>query len=202
MFLEDRIRFGNANQTGLLPLLSPFTIFVLSFQSGERYMKIQLLWVGRTAKSYVSEAIDEYAGRIGRYMPFETVQLADVKNAGHLTSSEVRDREGEMILRALRSDDMVVLLDDKGREYTSIEFASWIGGMANRSVRQLVFVIGGAYGFSQGVYDRADALLSISRMTFSHQIVRPIFLEQLYRAMTILRGEPYHHEESLIRRRG
>ena len=150
-------------------------------------MKIQLLWVGRTAKSYVCEAIDEYAGRIGRYMPFETVQLADVKNAGHLTSSEVRDREGEMILKALRSDDMVVLLDDKGREYTSIEFASWIGDMANRSVRQLVFVIG---------------RVSLSRMTFSHQIVRPIFLEQLYRSMTILRGEPYHHEESLIRRRG
>lgn len=164
-------------------------------------MKIEVIWVGRSERGFVSEAVEEYAGRVRRYMGMETVTLPEVKNARSLTQGEVREREGEMILRALREEDMVVLLDDKGREWTSVEFAAWVERLCGQSVRRLVFVIGGAYGFSQAVYDRADALLSLSRMTFSHQMIRPIFLEQLYRAMTIMRGEPYHHEESLLKGR-
>ncbi len=160
-------------------------------------MKFCVLWVGKTTASYFQEPIDLYVGRIKHYMPIEIVEIPDLRNTKSLDCQQVSEREGALILQQLRNDDYVVLLDDKGKQFSSMEFATWIQQRANSSVKRLVFVIGGAYGFSLDVYRRADSFLSISRMTFSHQIIRPIFLEQLYRAMTIQRGEPYHHEESL-----
>jgi 23S rRNA (pseudouridine1915-N3)-methyltransferase len=167
--------------------------------NGKVTMKIEIIWVGKTVKPYIIEAIEEYVGRIKHYMPVEVFTIPDLKNTKNLPTAEQRDKEGELILKYIKSDDMVVLLDDKGKQYTSLQFAAWIEQLNGRSVKRLVFVIGGAYGFSKEVYDRANGLLSISKMTFSHQIIRPIFVEQLYRAMTIIRDEPYHHEESLLK---
>ncbi|HQB69605.1 MAG TPA: 23S rRNA (pseudouridine(1915)-N(3))-methyltransferase RlmH [Paludibacteraceae bacterium] len=161
-------------------------------------MKLTLLWVGKTTTTYFTEATNEYLSRLKFYLPVEVVTIPDLKQTKALTQSQQRDKEGELILKSLDASDYVVLLDDKGRQFTSVEFAHWIEQRQHASVKRLVFVIGGAYGFSQAVYDRANTLVSISKMTFSHQIVRPIFAEQLYRAMTILKGEPYHHEESLL----
>ena len=161
-------------------------------------MKLTLLWVGKTTTTYFAEATNEYVSRLKYYIPLDVVTIPDLKQTKALTQAQQRDKEGEMILKTLESTDYVVLLDDKGRQYTSVEFARWIDQRQLASIKRLVFVIGGAYGFSQSMYDRANGLISISRMTFSHQIIRPIFVEQLYRAMTILKGEPYHHEESLL----
>ena len=161
-------------------------------------MKLTLLWVGKTTTAYLAEATNEYVSRLKFYLPLEVVTIPDLKQTKALTQAQQRDKEGELILKSLDSSDFVVLLDDKGRQFTSVEFAHWIDQRQHASVKRLVFVIGGAYGFSQAVYDRANSLISISKMTFSHQIIRPIFAEQLYRAMTILKGEPYHHEESLL----
>ena len=161
-------------------------------------MKLTLLWVGKTTTTYCAEATNEYVSRLKFYLPLEVVTSPDLKQTKALTQAQQRDKEGELILKSLDSSDFVVLLDDKGRQFTSVEFAHWIDQRQHASVKRLVFVIGGAYGFSQAVYDRANSLISISKMTFSHQIIRPIFAEQLYRAMTILKGEPYHHEESLL----
>lgn len=157
-------------------------------------MKTTLIWVGKTAKSYWAEAIDEYRRRIANYSPFEIVEIADVRNAKSLSHEQLRQREGEAILKMLTTEDYVTLLDDKGAELTSLKFAEWYQKRALSGAKRLTFVIGGAYGFSPDVYARANDRLSLSRLTFSHQIVRPIFLEQLYRAHTILNHEPYHHE--------
>lgn len=163
-------------------------------------MKIALVWIGKTVAPYLAEAIGEYAKRLRFYTPFEVVEAAALKNTKSLTQPQQRDREGELLLRLLEPSDFVVLLDDKGRQPTSMEFAGWLERRRQTSDKRLVFVIGGAYGFSQTVYDRANGLLSLSKMTFSHQMVRLIFLEQLYRAHTIAAGEPYHHEDSLLKR--
>jgi len=159
-------------------------------------MKLALLWVGRTQFSYISQASTEYFNRIKHYMPFEQIEVPDLKSTRNMTESVQRIKEGQGILKQLRSDDFVVLLDDKGKAFTSKEFASWVEKMQLNSIKRIVFVIGGAYGFSPEIYERANMQLSLSKMTFSHQIIRAIFAEQLYRVMTILRGEPYHHEES------
>ena len=161
-------------------------------------MKLTLLWVGKTTTAYFAEATNEYVSRLKFYLPLEVVTIPDLKQTKALTQAQQRDKEGELILKSLDSSDFVVLLDDKGRQFTSVEFAHWIDQRQHASVKRLVFVIGCAYGFSKAAYDRANSLISISKMTFSHQIIRPIFVEQLYRAMTILKGEPYHHEESLL----
>ncbi len=161
-------------------------------------MKLVLVWVGKTTTSYFAEATNEYIARLKFYLPLEVITIPDLKNTKALSEAQQRDMEGELILKTIEANDEVILLDDKGREYSSLEFAQWIEKKQHTSLKRLVFVIGGAYGFSQSIYDRANGLLSLSKMTFSHQIIRPIFAEQLYRAMTILKGEPYHHDGSLL----
>lgn len=157
-------------------------------------MSIDFLVVGKTDSAQVAELTRMYAGRISRYLKFTVTELPDVRNAKNMSQESQKRAEGEMILRQLSSDDYVVLLDDKGLQPTSMEFAEWMQKRMNSGVKRVVFIVGGPYGFSKEVYARAAEKLSLSRMTFSHQIIRPIFTEQLYRAFTILRGEPYHHE--------
>ena len=157
-------------------------------------MNIDLIVVGKTNSEHVEELVADYRRRINFYTRFSVVAIPDLRNTKNLTAEGIKRREGEAILKLLDSGDYVALLDEKGSEHTSMEFASWLQKRLNSGVRRLVFVTGGAYGFSQEVYRRADEKLSLSRMTFSHQIVRAIFAEQLYRAFTILRNEPYHHQ--------
>lgn len=157
-------------------------------------MKFCLLTIGKTTSEILAKGIADYTSRVNRYVGFELVQLPDLKSTRGLTEQQQKEREGEMILGALQPSDMVVLLDEKGKEYTSREFATLQATMMNRGVKRLVYVVGGPYGFSPRVYERADAKISLSKMTFSHEMVRLFFVEQLYRAMTILRGEPYHHD--------
>ncbi len=135
----------------------------------------------------------DYTGRIGHYMPFEVLTIPELKNTKSMPEEQQKEREGEQILKRLQATDTVVLLDEHGKERRSLEFATWLE-KKQHTARRLVFVIGGPYGFSPALYDRADEMISLSMMTFSHQIVRLVFLEQLYRACTIIRGEPYHHE--------
>ena len=157
-------------------------------------MKITLLTVGRTDVAWVRSGLELYVSRLGHYVPFSLVEIPELRNVSSFTREQIKEAEGKLILKMLKTSDEVVLLDERGREYRSLEFASFIEERMSRSGRDIVFVIGGAYGFSEGVYARADGKLSLSRMTFSHQMVRTIFAEQLYRAFTIIRGEPYHHE--------
>ncbi len=156
-------------------------------------MKTTLLLVGKTANKHFAAGIADYASRIGHYMPFETKVIPDLKHTRALTEAQQRQREGERILGQLQPSDTVVLLDEHGRELRSVELAQWLA-QKQAAARRLVFVIGGPYGFSPDVYARADDQISLSRLTFSHQMVRLIFTEALYRACTILKGEPYHHE--------
>ena len=157
-------------------------------------MKFCLLVVGKTASSFMSKGIEEYKSRVNRYVGFEIISISDLKSTRGLTEMQQKEKEGEMLLASLTPSDTVILLDEKGREYTSREFADFQASMMKRGVKRLVYVIGGPYGFSQKVYDRADGKISLSRMTFSHEMARLFFCEQLYRAMTIIRGEPYHHD--------
>lgn len=157
-------------------------------------MNIELLVVGKTDSKEVDSLVATYSKRLSHYVRFNINYLPDLKNTKNLSESQQKSGEGEMILAALQPSDCVVLLDESGREFRSVEFARWIEGKMASGLRRLVFVIGGPYGFSEGVYGRANAKISLSQMTFSHQIVRAIFAEQLYRAFTILRNEPYHHE--------
>lgn len=157
-------------------------------------MKITLLTVGKTDVKWVKEGLDLYVSRLSHYAPFQLREIPELKNVSALDREQIKVREGELILKSLRPSDEVVLLDEGGRELRSVEFASWLEERFSRGSRDIVFVIGGAYGFSNEVYARADSKLSLSKMTFSHQMVRTIFAEQLYRAFTIMRGEPYHHE--------
>ena len=156
-------------------------------------MKTTLILVGKTNGKLFNEGIDDYAKRIGHYTPFAVKVLPELKSTKSLSEGQQKDKEGKMILKSISPSDFVVLLDEHGTEYRSMEFAKWIEKRRNGG-RDLVFVIGGPYGFSPDVYNRADALISLSRMTFSHQMVRLIFVEQLYRACTIIKGEPYDHE--------
>lgn len=135
-----------------------------------------------------------YQSRLVHYVPFTIVEIPELKNMSAFTKEQIKEKEGELILKNMRPSDEVVLLDEHGKEYRSVTFAKMLEEKMSRSGRDLVFVIGGAYGFSGDVYTRADSKISLSQMTFSHQIVRTIFAEQLYRAFTIIKGEPYHHE--------
>ena len=157
-------------------------------------MKITLLTVGKTDVKWVREGLDLYVSRLEHYVPFQLKEIPELKNVSSLDRAQIKAREGELILKSVRPADEVVLLDEGGRELRSVEFASWLEERCTRGSRDLVFVVGGAYGFSGEVYARAESKLSLSKMTFSHQMVRTIFAEQLYRAFTIIRGEPYHHE--------
>lgn len=156
-------------------------------------MKTELILVGKTVNKHFIAGINDYVERIGHYMPFAITIIPELKNTKSLSEEQQKEREGEQILQKIQSSDTVVLLDEHGKEFRSIEFADWINKKQNIA-RRLVFVIGGPYGFSDAVYKRANELISLSKMTFSHQMVRMIFTEQLYRACTIIKGEPYHHE--------
>ncbi len=157
-------------------------------------MKIVLLVVGKTDASYLREGISEYLKRIEHYIPFEMKHLPDIKGESTLSPEQRREREGELILDSCTPSDCVVLFDERGKSYTSLKFADYLNKKMGAGLKRLLFVVGGPYGFSEGVYERADEKISLSEMTFSHQMVRLIIVEQIYRAMTILKGEPYHHE--------
>jgi len=157
-------------------------------------MKIALYLNGRTTEKGIAGAVDEYSGRIGKYNPFEIIVLPDLKNTRNMPAGEQKAREGVKITGSLRDDDFVVLLDEKGKGFTTLEFAGWLERMLMSSHKRIVFVIGGPWGFSSEVYERADMKLSLSKMTFSHQMVRLLFLEQLYRIFTVIKGDPYHHQ--------
>lgn len=157
-------------------------------------MNIELLVVGKTDSKEVEALVELYARRVNFYCKFAVTTLPDVRNTKNLSAKQQCTAEGEAILRQLTEGDCVVLLDERGTEMRSTEFALWLQKRMNSGVKRLVMIIGGPYGFSDEVYRRADSRLSLSRMTFSHQIVRAIFAEQIYRAFTILNHEPYHHE--------
>lgn len=157
-------------------------------------MKITLLTVGTTDVAWVRQGLDLYAQRLSHYTGFEVREIPELKGVSALSRDQIKTKEGELILKAVKPTDHVVLLDEHGKEFRSIEFAERLQSHLNKSGKDLVFVVGGAYGFSDAVYGRANDKISLSRMTFSHQMVRAIFAEQLYRAFTIMKGEPYHHE--------
>jgi len=156
-------------------------------------MKVVLLTVGKTDAGYWADALADYASRLRHYAPFEILSLPDVRGARSLTEAQQRDAEGVMLLKALDEGDCCVLLDESGQEFTSPMFAAFIEKRLLTACKRLVFVIGGPFGFSEAVYKRAAERVALSRMTFSHQMARAVFAEQLYRAMTILKGERYHH---------
>ena len=157
-------------------------------------MEIELLTVGKTTIRFVEDGIAEYSKRLKHYIPYSIKSLPDVKNASKMDQAKQKEAEGEKILDAISNSDFVVLLDERGKQYSSIEFSAFLEKQMISGRRKVVFVVGGPYGFSKPVYDRADSLLSLSKMTFNHEMVRLFFTEQIYRAMTILRGEPYHQE--------
>lgn len=157
-------------------------------------MRITLLTVGKTDIKWVAEGLEVYASRLRHYISFEIKEIPELKNVSSLSREQIKTAEGKLILKNLRDSDELVLLDERGKELRSIEFASMLERRMTTDSRDLVFAIGGAYGFSPEVYQRANSKISLSKMTFSHQMVRTIFAEQLYRAFTIIRGESYHHE--------
>ncbi len=157
-------------------------------------MKIALLVIGKTDNKWLSEAIEEYQKRLIHYLPFELIVLPDIKNVKNLSEAQQKEKEGESIVKALQTGDFCVLLDEKGKEYTSKQFSVYMEKKTHTIPKRLVFIIGGPYGFSDKVYQIASEKISLSKMTFSHQMIRLVFIEQLYRAMTIINNEPYHHE--------
>lgn len=157
-------------------------------------MKITLLTVGKTDIPWVRDGLEMYVSRLKHYIGFELKEIPELKKVSALSREQIKQKEGELVLKEVKPSDDLILLDEHGREYRSLEFAGMIEKKLSGSSRDIVFVIGGAYGFSQDVYSRADSLLSLSKMTCSHQLVRTVFAEQLYRAFTIMKGEPYHHE--------
>ena len=157
-------------------------------------MKIVLLVVGKTTESYFIQGIDEYSKRLAHYVPFELTVIPELRNTKSLSTDQQKEREADLILKALQPGDYLVLLDEHGREFTSLQFASYLEKKMANIAKRLVFVVGGPYGFSNRVYQAAQEKISLSKMTYSHQMIRLIFTEQLYRAMTILNNEPYHHE--------
>ena len=157
-------------------------------------MKITLLTVGKTDKDWVKQGIDIYASRMKHYFPFSIVEIPELKNVSSLSQDQIKTKEGELILKNVKPADDVILLDERGREFSSMEFAKVLQDKISYNGKDIIFVIGGAYGFSDAVRQRRNSKISLSKMTFSHQMVRAIFVEQLYRAFTIMKGEPYHHE--------
>lgn len=157
-------------------------------------MKATLILVGKTVDKRFAELISEYTNRLKHYINFEINTIPELKNTKSLTSEQQKNSEAELIIKNLQPSDYVVLLDEHGKEMRSIEMADWMKRKMNTINKRIVFIIGGPYGFSQKIYDIAHEKLSMSKMTFSHQMIRLIFVEQLYRSMTILNGEPYHHE--------
>ena len=156
-------------------------------------MKTTLLLVGKTDNKLYAEGIEDYVARTNHYTPFCLKIIPELKNTKSLNEKQQKEQEGELILKNIDDKSYVVLLDEHGKEFRSVEFAAWLGNK-QQTIRQLTFVIGGPYGFSQAVYDRANEKMSLSKMTLSHQMVRLLFTEQVYRACTIIKNEHYHHE--------
>ncbi|MEM6772498.1 MAG: 23S rRNA (pseudouridine(1915)-N(3))-methyltransferase RlmH [Bacteroidota bacterium] len=157
-------------------------------------MKVHVYYIGKTTEKYLKEGEAIYAKRLKHYLPVTFEVLADIKNAGKLRRGQLKEKEGDLILSRLRNDDGLILLDEGGRQFGSVNFAHWLDKQLQQPYKRLVFVVGGAFGFSPAVYARANGKLSLSSMTFSHQMIRLFFAEQLYRGMTILRGEKYHNQ--------
>ncbi len=157
-------------------------------------MKIKLLAIGKTDNKQLQALIDSYQKRLQHYIKFELEIIADIKNAKNLSEKQQKEKEGELILKKLQTTDTLVLLDEKGKQFRSKEFATFLQKKMNSGIKQLVFVIGGPYGFSEAIYSKAQQQISLSKMTFSHQMIRLFMVEQLYRGFSILKNEPYHHE--------
>ncbi|MCK5814656.1 MAG: 23S rRNA (pseudouridine(1915)-N(3))-methyltransferase RlmH [Flavobacteriaceae bacterium] len=157
-------------------------------------MKIKLLAIGKTDDKNLNTLIENYQNRLKHYIKFELQVIPDIKNVKNLSEKQQKEKEGALILKQLQSTDQLILLDEKGKEYRSIEFSKLLQKKMNSGIKQLVFVIGGPYGFSQDIYTKAQGKISFSKMTFSHQMIRLFVVEQLYRGFTILKNEPYHHE--------
>ena len=157
-------------------------------------MKVKLIVIGKTKSKFLIDGENEYQKRLRHYCKFSELIIPDIKNGGKLSKKELKEKEGNLILASIKNSDYVTLLDDKGLALTSIEFSELLNKNMVSSTNELVFIIGGAFGLSESVFQRANTKLSLSKMTFSHQMVRMIFKEQLYRAFTILKGEKYHHE--------
>ena len=157
-------------------------------------MNIKLIVIGKTKSKFLLDGEGEYQKRLKHYCKFSKIIIPDIKNGGKLSKKELKEKEGKVILASIKNSDYVILLDDKGLELKSVDFAEFLNKKMVSSNYELVFIIGGAFGFSESVYKRANTKLSLSKMTFSHQMVRMIFKEQLYRAFTIIKGEKYHHE--------
>lgn len=156
-------------------------------------MRVTLIECGKTKDAFIREGIELFRKRVERYAPFRIETLPDLKNTRSMTMKEVQEKEAVQMLKRIHPGDFLLLLDERGKEYNSISFAEYLNSLEG-SVTHLIFAIGGPYGFAEKLYQRSDAQFSLSRLTFSHQLVRLIFLEQLYRAYTILKGEPYHHQ--------
>ena len=157
-------------------------------------MKATLIVVGKTVSRELTLLIYDYSSRLTHYLPFDIITIPELKNTKSLSAEQQKTAEGELILKQLQGGDYVVLLDEHGAERRSVDFAAWVEKRHQTVSKRLVFIIGGPYGFSPAVYDKAHEKISLSKMTFSHQMIRLIFVEQLYRAMTIIKNEPYHHE--------
>ena len=157
-------------------------------------MQIRLIAVGKTDHAAIQSLVEEYIKRLGFYIKFELEIIPDLKNSKNLSEASQKEKEGELILKKVQTSDELVLLDEQGKQYSSVDFSDYLQKKMNAGLKQLIFVIGGPYGFSAEVYQRANGKISLSKMTFSHQMVRVFFVEQLYRAFTILKNEPYHHQ--------
>lgn len=156
-------------------------------------MTIRLLTIGKTDNKHLQALIEDYQKRLGHYIKFQFEILPDIKNVKHLSEAQQKEKEGVLILSKVHNSEVLILLDENGKQLDSVAFANYLQKHLNSGLKSLVFVIGGPYGFSNGVYRRANGKLGLSKMTFSHQMVRLFFIEQLYRGFTILRNEPYHH---------
>ena len=159
-----------------------------------RSMKIRLICVGKTDIKHFQDAENEYLKRLKHYIPIEKIEIPELKNAKKLRKDQIKQEEGSLILKQITPGEQVILLDEKGKRFSSIEFSKFLQKRMNSGGKYISFIIGGAYGFSEDVYQRADSKVSLSEMTFSHQMIRTFFLEQVYRGFTILKGEPYHHQ--------
>lgn len=157
-------------------------------------MTIQLITIGKTDNKQLTSLIDDYIKRLGYYIKFSLDIIPDIKNSKNLSEVQQKQKEGELILKKISTTDTLILLDENGKQFDSVDFSSYLQKHMNSGIKQLVFVIGGPYGFSKDVYKKSNGKLSLSKMTFSHQMIRLFFIEQLYRGFTILRNEPYHHK--------
>lgn len=157
-------------------------------------MKIELIIVGKTDADWVKQGFEVYQKRLSYYISFNTTIIPDLKNRKNLAIDQQKDQEGILILKQLQTSDFVILLDENGKQFDSVQFSDLLQKKMNSGIKRLVFVIGGPYGFSSELYQKSNQKISLSKMTFSHQMVRPFFVEQLYRAFSILNNEPYHHQ--------